>query len=383
MRLVLWKNTREEIVVILKAHYQETATSSLIEDDNEILNLITPCITEAENKELTAIPDEQEIKSNVFQIRAWSALGPDGFQAGFYQQNWEVVGGDVIKMVKKFFKNSKLLKELNHTFQTLIPKNNCVQNPSDFRPISLCNISYKIISKIMTNRLKPMLHKIISPWQATYVPGRNIIDNTVIAHEIVRYMKTTKNSNGAVAIKLDMSKDFDRMEWNFIINIFRKLGFSEKWCQLVNQCISTTSTSILLNGSPIETIHPTRGLRRGDSLCPYIFITCMEGLSRMIQASVDSKNIIPIYPAKGSPPISHLFFADDCILFSSAKMSFINNIKDITNKFCKASGQMVNLSKSSIHFNRRIEEEKKQQICNTMNMNIMPLEEKYLGINLL
>ncbi|XP_026383779.1 uncharacterized protein LOC113279295 [Papaver somniferum] len=108
----------------------------------------------------------------------------------------------------------------------------------------------------------------------------------------------------------------------------------------------------------------------------------MEGLSRMIQASVDRKNIIPIYPAKGSPPISHLFFADDCILFSSAKMSSINNIKDIINKFCKASGQMVNLSKSRIHFNRRIEEGKKQQICNTMNMNVMPLEEKYLGINL-
>ncbi|XP_026459118.1 uncharacterized protein LOC113359751 [Papaver somniferum] len=108
----------------------------------------------------------------------------------------------------------------------------------------------------------------------------------------------------------------------------------------------------------------------------------MEGLSRMIQDSVDSKNITPIYPAKGSPPISHLFFADDCILFSYAKMSSINNIKDIINKFCKASGQMVNLSKSSIHFNRRIEEGKKQQICNTMNMNVMPLEEKYLGINL-
>lgn len=171
------------------------------------MSLITPCISEEENIKLIEIPNSQEIKKNVFQIKSWSAPGPDGFQAGFYQQNWEILGNDVIKMLQEFFRHGKLLKELNHTYQTLIPKNICIQTPSDFRPISLCNISYKIISKIMTNRLKPILHKIISPWQAAYVPGRNIMDNSIIAHEIVHPMKNTRAIHGVV-LKIGYVKSF-------------------------------------------------------------------------------------------------------------------------------------------------------------------------------
>lgn len=91
------------------------------------------------------------------------------------------------------------------TYQTLIPKYNCAHTPSEFRPISLCNITYKIISKLLALRLKPFLSKLVSPWQAAHVPGRNIMDNTIIAHEMVDYTKRTKLFPGVIAVKLDMT----------------------------------------------------------------------------------------------------------------------------------------------------------------------------------
>ncbi|XP_026378302.1 uncharacterized protein LOC113272718 [Papaver somniferum] len=195
-------------------------------------------------------------------------------------------------------------------------------------------------------------------------------------------MKKTRAIHGDVAVKLDMSKAFDKMEWSFITKILQRFGFSEKWCQLVDQCISTASISILLSGSPIETMIPTRGLRQGDILSPYRFVICMESFSRMIQTEVEKKNIIPIYLARTGPPVSRLFFADDCILFSTAKKSSIDNLQRVIHSFCKVSVQMVNLGKSSLHFSKRLSEEAKKYVCDTMGMNIMPLDEKYLGINL-
>ncbi|XP_026434566.1 uncharacterized protein LOC113332083 [Papaver somniferum] len=126
----------------------------------------------------------------------------------------------------------------------------------------------------------------------------------------------------------------------------------------------------------------TRGLRQRDSLSPYLFIMCMEDLSRMIHTEVERKEIRPIYPAKGGPPVSHLFFADDCILFSTAKRKSIEKLKNVIHKFCEASCEMVNLSKSSLHFSKRLNEGIKDDISEMMGMKTIPLDEKNLGIDL-
>lgn len=181
------------------------------------------------------------------------------------------------------------MKHINFTYITLIPK---VKHPKEMvylRPISLCNVLFKIISKIMANRLNDLLPKIISLNQGAFVPGRNISDNKILASEIATYLfRRRRGKKGFISLKLDISKAYDCTEWGFLRHILTKLGFSARWVKWVMLCVSSISYSIILNGCPRDYIIPSRGLRQGDPLSPYLFILCAEGLSTLI-AKKESK----------------------------------------------------------------------------------------------
>ncbi|XP_026384083.1 uncharacterized protein LOC113279621 [Papaver somniferum] len=159
---------------------------------------------------------------------------------GFYQTQCLVVKEDVCKTIQSFFHSGFLLQQLNNTRVSLIPKVQVVNKPEDFRPIALCNTVYKIISKIIALRLKKHIAKIISPMQSAYVPGRLISENICLVQEIVQAMKKKEGLSGHIALKMDMSKAFDRLEWSFLLDILKQFGFSDKFRQLISQCISTT-----------------------------------------------------------------------------------------------------------------------------------------------
>jgi hypothetical protein len=142
-----------------------------------------------------------------------------------------------------------MLQELNHTFITLMPKKTGSHFIHHFRPISLCIISYKIISKILANRLKKVLPKIISPLQSTFVPSGNIQDNYILAHDLIHTFKNKKGKEGVMFFKMDMEKTFDQIEWQFLLAIMKKLGFNDNWIGRIEACISSSSFSILINGS--------------------------------------------------------------------------------------------------------------------------------------
>lgn len=129
-----------------------------------------------------------------------------------------------------------------------------------------------IFGKLLANKLKKSLENIVSPLQSTFLSSRQISDNIIVAHEIVHSMKKSKKKVGNIGLKIDMSKAFDRVNWNFLIKTMRTFGYSEDWCNLIYQCISTTSIDVLLNGNPCAEFKPTRGLRQGDPLSPYLFI---------------------------------------------------------------------------------------------------------------
>lgn len=237
-----------------------------------LTNLFPPVITIEENEILCAIPDGLEIQQVVFSLGALKALGSDGIPALFYQKYWRLIGEDVIKAVQSFFRGNHILKELNHSNIVLIPKGDNSTSTNNFRPISLCNVSYKIISTILANRFKLLLPKIILAFQSAFISGQGIQDKSIVAHEIMHYLSTQRGKNHFVALKIDMEKSFDKVEWSLLTNIMEALGFSNKWIHWMSECISTVTYYVLLNGRPTGFLEPIRELRQGDPLSPFLFL---------------------------------------------------------------------------------------------------------------
>lgn len=229
-------------------------------------------VTDEMNSKLLKNVSPEEVKEAVFQMGPWKAPGPDGYPAMFYQAYWGIVGEKVINAVQHFFISGCMDPKINVTHIVLVPKSSNPKKVSDFRPISLCNVLYKVISRIIVNRLKGLMPMLISENQSAFIKGRMITDNILLAYETVHAMKHRQGAKGAIAVKLDMSKAYDRIEWSFIEAVLEKMGFAGGWIRLIMQCISTPSYSILLNGEAKDRIIPSRGIRQGDPLSPYLFI---------------------------------------------------------------------------------------------------------------
>lgn len=178
----------------------------------------------------------------------------------------------------------------------------------DYRPISLSNVAYKSISKILAERLKPRLHRILSENQTAFTPGRLITDNVLIAHELMHSLNTKNLKTKFMALKLDITKAFDKVEWEFLIHVMRKMGFSEVWCNWIHKCISSVSYSVLINGEPTNTITPQRGIRQGDPISPYLYLICTEALSYLIKQAINKQQLHGNRASRRGPAISHLFF---------------------------------------------------------------------------
>lgn len=262
----------------------------------------------------------------------------------------------------------------------LIPKIDSPSSIRDYRPISLSNVAYKIISKILAERLKSYLNGAISENQTAFIPGRLITDNVLIAHELMHSLHTKKLKTKFMAFKLDISKAFDKVEWNFIVQIMRRMGFCNTWCQWIHKCLSTVSYSILINGEPTDIIRPQRGIRQGDPLSPYLYILCTEGLSQLIKRAINQHKLHGYKASRGGPAISHLFFADDSLLFCRATVEECRQLKEILNLYQKSSGQEVNYDKYAIAFSKGISSTEQQQLKDVMGINKIGGFGRYLGL---
>ncbi|CAA7043392.1 unnamed protein product [Microthlaspi erraticum] len=189
---------------------------------------------------LTRRVTEAEVRDALFMMHTEKAHGPDGMVALLFQRSWHIVKENIITMVNNFLTSGTFDERLNVTNICLMPKTKRLTKMTELRPISLCNVGYKIISKVLCQRLKVLLARLISETQSAFVPGRLISDNILIAQEMFHGLRTNKSCKGKfMAVKTDMSKAYDRVEWPFIEELMRKMGFAEQWITWMMWCITS------------------------------------------------------------------------------------------------------------------------------------------------
>lgn len=224
---------------------------------------------------------EEEVNEVLNEIQNGKAPSLDGFNVDFFKDCWNIVKVDILDVVEDSRTNKTILRALNTSFISLIPKQENAQTPDRYRPIALSNVVYKIISKVVANRLKPLLPALISGEQSGYVEGRKILDNIIQAHEVVHTLTSTRRAG--TILQLDIAKAYDKMNWSYIRQVLKVFGFDHNWVRWVMALVTSSNFSILVNGSPSEIFLPPRGLRQGDLLSPFLFILMMEGLGRSIK----------------------------------------------------------------------------------------------------
>ena len=185
--------------------------------------------------------------------------------------------------------------------------------------------------------------------------GRKGIDNIIIAQEIIHGLGKKKGRTGYMALKIDLEKAYDKLEWSFIRDMLIRVNLPKDIIDLIMSCVSTVSTSILFNGEALDPIFPSRGIRQGDPIFPYLFIMCMDYLGQLIEEKCSGKLWHPVKASQSGPVFSHLFFADDLILF--AKSDGVNSaaIRDVLDTFCSISRQTVSEAKPRVYFSPNVD----------------------------
>ncbi|KAJ0097104.1 hypothetical protein Patl1_28743 [Pistacia atlantica] len=304
----------------------------------DCIRVVKSVITPEMNSDLVKQISNEEVEKAVFTMNGLGSLGPDGFPAIFYQKHWQTIGPSVCAAVREAFCSGSWPQDFNAIFIALIPKVKKPSKVSEFRPISLCNILYKILAKVLANRLQKILPQIISPSQSAFIPDRLITNNAIAAFEVMHTMNTSlKGKDGYMALKLDMSKAYDRLEWSFLQEVM-------------------LSYSVLINGIPQKPFKPSRGIRQGDPLSPYLFIIGAEALSRLIQDADDRGDI------KG------------------ANQYEWNRLFKLLDTYEKSSGQRLNKEKNLIFFSKNTRDDVKQQIIQVAGVKSSHPYDRYLGL---
>ncbi|XP_019190293.1 PREDICTED: uncharacterized protein LOC109184710 [Ipomoea nil] len=294
-----------------------------------------------------------DVKSALFDMKPEMAPGPDGMSPAFFLHFWPVLGHDLTMFILHCVEHKQFPPELNDSNIVLIPKKPVPEKVSDLLPIAMCNVVYKVLAKMLANKLKGCLAQIVSQSQSAFVPECLPTDNIIVAGEIGHYLRRKTGGGGGgeaqgwAALKLDMAKAYDRMEWPFLEGMMRALGLERGWVEMIMLCVTSVNYSIMVNGDVAGRGRPTRGIRQGDPLLPYLFIICAEGLSILLQQAEARGDIHSVRVVRGAPTITHLFFADDSLLFFRANEREVLTVKECLEIYSMASGQLINFEKSS------------------------------------
>ena len=261
---------------------------------------------------------EEEVFKALCILSGDKALGPDGFTMAFWQFSWEFTKIEIMAFFGDLFRLGIFQRSLNATFLVVIPKEGGAEELKDFRLISLVGSLYKLLTKVLTNRLKLAIGEVVSEYQHAFFQDRQILDVVLIANEAVD--SRLKDNLFSLLLKLDTEKAFDHVNWDCFLSVMSKMGFGQRWINWIRWCISTTNFLILINGPPSDFFHSTKGLRQGDPSSPYLLLV-METLSQLLFRA-RSRGFIEGFKVGSSSGVGrdllHLLFADDTLLFCEA-----------------------------------------------------------------
>ncbi|GJZ62103.1 putative RNA-directed DNA polymerase, eukaryota, reverse transcriptase zinc-binding domain protein [Tanacetum coccineum] len=274
------------------------------------------------------------------------ALGPDGFTFRFFTTFWDTIAEDVVHFVQEFSISHEIPKGYNPSFIALILKIPNAKFVSDFRPISLIGCQYKIIGKLLANRLSNVIGDCISPVQSAFIKGRYILDGPLILNEILTEYR--QHHKELLVFKVDFEKAFDSLRWDFLNKVIEKIGFDINWRSWILGCLHNARSSILVNGSPTKEFKLFKGLRQGDPLSPFLFILAMEGLHSLTCKSEELGLIKGASVGRDNMSISHLMYADDVIFFGEWSWVNTQNLISMLHCFFLISGLKINVDKSNV-----------------------------------
>ncbi|RVW43589.1 LINE-1 reverse transcriptase-like [Vitis vinifera] len=324
---------------------------------------------------------EEEIHSALLEMNGDKAPGPDGFIVAFWQFCWDFVKEEIVDLFKEFYEQRSFAKSLNNTFLILIPKKGGAKDLGDYRSISLLGGLYKLLAKVLANRLKKVLGKVISVDQNAFVRDRQILDASLIVNEVIDFWHKRKEKG--LICKLDIEKACDSINWNFLMKVLHKMGFRSRWMEWIWWCISTAKFSVLVNGVPTGFFSNSKGLHQGDPLSPYLFVLGMEVLSALIRRAVVG-GFISSCSLQGrgrmKMDVSHLLFADDTIIFCEARKEFLTSLSWILAWFEAASGLRINLAKSELIPIGEVKEI--EEMTMELGCKVRTLPSVYLGLPL-
>ncbi|GKU94281.1 hypothetical protein SLEP1_g7800 [Rubroshorea leprosula] len=287
-----------------------------------------------------------EIKEAIWDCDPSKSPGPDGFNFRFIMSMWDVIKADIVNFVREFQQHGRMVKGSNASFIVLIPKSENPQAIEEFRPISLIGVSYKIIAKLLANRLRKVLPKVIGEQQMAFIEGRHLMDGAVIANEVIDEVKRKKKKG--FLFKVDFEKAYDKVCWEFLDYMMTRMGFCATWRKWIQECLESSSVSILVNGSPTNQFPVNKGIRQGDPLSPFLFLIVAEGLNGLVASTVEKGRYKGVEIGSGDVMVTHLQFADDTIFFGDATEDNIRVIKCIMRTFELASGLKINFKKSQL-----------------------------------
>eukprot|EP00253_Pinus_taeda_P032768 PITA_32768 len=335
-------NTHKEIESTLFQHFQGISEEPIIDRShfiNDFTKHIPRLVTREDNYNLNRPVNEQEVNEVIREMQNGKAHGPNGFNVDFFKECWNIVKQDILDVVDDSRKSKIVLKALNTSFIALIPKQENAMTLDRFIPIALCNVVYKIFSKIIANRLKPLLLTLVSEEQMGYVEGRQILNNIIQAHEMIHSLKSNKQPG--MITQLHLEKAYDKLSWAYIREVLKAYGFNHNWIRWVMALVSTSSFSILLNSSPSKTFKPTRGLRQGYLLSPFLFILMMEGLGNAIKDAIVEGKIQGLKLIMNGDALTHQQFVDDTMLHGTPTIKEALASKQILKDFALAAGRLV------------------------------------------